>query len=122
MTICRILIAAVAFGTVPFLAHAEPLGLSGFYKGEGFSMKFDGERCFAMGAANEAAETQCVRRGDLLYISPVVPKGQRMTRNVWVAYTVADDRLESSHLEDMDDGAVFYKDRRPKLVLQKQAQ
>ena len=122
MTIRRILIAAIAFGTVPFLAHAEPLGLSGFYKGEGFSMKFDGERCFAMGAPNEAAETQCVRRGDLLYIAPVVPKGQRMTRNVWVAYTVADDRLESSHLEDMDDGAVFYKDRRPKLILQKQAQ
>ena len=59
-------------------------------------------------------------KGNLLYVAPVVPKGQRMTRNVWVAYAVGDDLLESSHLEDMDDGEVFYKDRRPKLVLQRQ--
>ena len=58
----RILIAA-ALGAVPFLAHAEALGLSGSYRGDGFSVKFDGERCFVVGAASEVVETRCLRRG-----------------------------------------------------------
>ncbi|MCL2310671.1 MAG: hypothetical protein FWC42_10495 [Proteobacteria bacterium] len=106
----------------------EPLGLSGayLYKGEGkdqnFSMKFEGERCFVMGVpSGETNEAKCLRKGNQLYIAPIVPKNEKMTRNVWVVYTVVDNRLESSHLEDMDDGQVFYKGREPKIILQKQS-
>jgi hypothetical protein len=122
MTTVRILFAALVAVAASSAAYAEPLGLSGFYKGDGFSMNFDGAQCSAISPAGEVAETKCIRKGNLVYIAPIVPNGQRMIRNVWVAYTVVDDRLESSHVEDMDDGQVFYKDQRPKLVLKKQTQ
>ena len=55
-----------------------------------------------------------------VYIAPIVPKGKQMTRNAWPVYTIKGDSLESSHVEDMDTGDVFYKDKTPKIVLKKQ--
>ena len=115
---------------------AQPLGLSGVYKldkidkidkigHENDSIRFDGDRCFLSGSTPgesvENVEVKCLRRGNLLYIgSPT--KNERMTRNIWVVYTIVDDRLESSHLEDMDDGEVFYKERnkQPQVIFKKQ--
>lgn len=119
MTLPALLIAVAGLAT-SFGICAEPLGLSGAYIGDGFSLTFEGERCFATGSRGDISETKCLRKGNLLYIAPIVPKGERMIRDVWVAYTILDDRLESSHLEDMDDGHIFYKDRKPKLILHRQ--
>jgi len=111
---------------------AQPLGLSGVYKVEhenGYlSIRFDGDRCFLSGGPPgkfvENVETKCLRKENLLYIGPpvAVTKTEQMTRNVWVAYTIVDDRLESSHVEDMDNGEVFYKERnkQPQIILKKQ--
>jgi len=127
MAVLRTFVLSASLLLAACLAHAEPLGLSGVYKTEGggkdesFMMKFEGDQCSAIGPAGEVAKTQCLRQGNLLYIAPIVPKGQRMTRNVWVVYTIFDDRLESSHVEDMDSGDIFYKDQKPKIVLKKQA-
>jgi hypothetical protein len=120
MTGSRTLILLTSLMFASCLVHAEMPGLSGYYKGEGFSMKFEGDKCFAISPSEESNETKCLRKGSLVYIAPILRKGERMTRNVWVAYTVYEDRLESSHVEDMDDGQVFYKDQKPRLVLRKQ--
>ena len=95
MTTLRLFLTFAAALIASSFAYAESVGLSGTYKGEGFSMRFEGEKCFALGPSGELAETKCLRKGNLLYIAPIVPKGERMIRNVWVAYTVVDDRLES---------------------------
>jgi len=127
-----LLLLPLALLFAPCVALAEPLDLSGIYKVEhiedgSLAIRFDGDRCFLSGGPQgkfvDDVETQCLRKGNLLYIAPLVAKDTRMTRNVWVAYTIVDDRLESSHLEDMDNGDVFYKDRnrQPQIIFQKQS-
>jgi hypothetical protein len=106
---------------VSSVTTAEPVTLTGFYKGEFFSMNFDNGKCILTNEQNkEKVETPCSMKNGLLYFKPVVPKGEKMIRDVWLAYKVLDNRIESSHLEDMNDGQIFYKDSKPTIVLFKQ--
>jgi hypothetical protein len=100
-------------------ANAEPLGLSGIYRGEAFSLKIQGENCVAISDTGEMLETKCIRKGDLLYIAPILPKRAKMIRNAWPAYSIQDNQLESSHVEDMDSGEIFYKNQKPTIILKK---
>jgi len=128
MTYLRTFLLSVTLLFASSVALAEPLGLSGLYKVSGkykdknISMRFDGDKCFISGGPRGGeladAEAKCLRKGNLLYISN--PNRQRMTRNIWLVYTVVDDRLESSHLEDMDNGDIFYKKQQPEMIFQKQ--
>jgi len=92
--------------------------LDGTYAGEGLSLTFEHGKCYCVDpASRERAETKYVVKDDRVYIAPIVPKGKTMTRNAWPVYRIRGDSLESSHVEDMDTGEVFYKDKTPKLVL-----
>jgi len=92
--------------------------MDGMYAGEGLSLTFERGKCYCTDTASkERAETKYVVKDDKVYIAPIVPKGKTMTRNAWPVYTIKGDSLESSHVEDMDTGEVFYKDKKPKLVL-----
>ncbi len=94
--------------------------MDGTYAGEGLSLTFEDGKCYCEDpATKERTETKYVVKGDKVYIAPIVPKGKRMTRNAWPVYTIKGDSLEFSHVEDMDTGDVFYKDKTPKLVLVK---
>ena len=114
-------IAGVFLAVASSATTAEPVTLTGFYKGEYFSMAFDSGKCIITNEQNkEEIETPCSMKNGLLYFKPVVQKGEKMIRDVWLAYKVQDGRIESSHLEDMNDGQIFYKDKKPTIVLIKQ--
>lgn len=113
----------IGLATLCISAAPSPPGtLSGIYKGEAFSMEFKNGKCFMIDATAPAnkVEARFTIKGKLLYIAPIVPKGERMTNNVSIVYTIVDDRLESSHIEDMDSGQILNKDMRPKVILRKE--
>ena len=92
--------------------------MDGTYAGEGLSLTFEHGKCYCVDpASKERAETKYVVKDGKVYIAPIVPEGKTMTRNAWPVYTIKGDSLEFSHVEDMDTGEVFYKDKTPKLVL-----
>jgi len=104
-------------------AKAEGKLLDGTYTGDGWSLIFEHGKCYCTKPGTndkERAETKYVVKDDKVYIAPIVPKGKTMTRNAWPVYTIKGDSLESSHVEDMDTGEVFYKDKAGKVVLKKQ--
>ncbi len=92
--------------------------MDGTYTGEGLSLTFEQGKCYCVDkASKERAETKYVVKDGKVYIAPIVPQGKKMTRNAWPVYTIKGDSLESSHVEDMDTGEVFYKDKMPRAVL-----
>jgi len=97
--------------------HAA-VGLAGTYKCEAFSMVFDKGKCICVSSdGKDRTETEYLIEEDKVYIAPIVPKGNKMTRNVWVVYTIKGNTLESSHVEDMDTRDVFYKGKKPPIIL-----
>jgi len=107
-------------GTAP--ATDAPISLTGSYKHEKdhFSMLFEGGKCYGFSKAGDKVQANCFMKGQVLYLQPIVDKGRKLVRNVWVAYQVFDDRLVYSHVEDLDNGQVLYKDSAEKAVLIKQ--
>lgn len=100
---------------------AKAVSLSGTYKGDHFSMVFEKGKCLCLDKNDKnRVETKYLIKKDKAYIAPIVPKGEKMTRNVWVVYTIKEKSLESSHVEDMDTGDVFYKEKKPRIILTKQ--
>jgi hypothetical protein len=111
----------IAFAACSKETKPAKSSLSGTYKSKDFSLIFENGKCYCLdGSSKERVETKYLIKNDKLYIAPIVPKGETMTRNVWVAYTIKSNALESSHVEDMDTGDVFYKDKTPKTVLVKE--
>jgi len=99
----------------------KAIELSGTYTCKDFSMMFEKGKCFLINKDDkDRLETKYLIRNDKVYIAPIVPKGETMTRNVWVVYAIKGQTLESSHVEDMDTGDVFYKDEKPSIVLTKE--
>lgn len=95
--------------------------LEGTYTCDVMSLVFEHGKCFCIDrATNQRFETKYLLKGHKLYIAPIVPEGKKMIRNAWPVYTIKGDTLESSHVEDMDTGEIFYKDQQPKLILKKQ--
>jgi len=101
--------------------HA-PVSLTGSYKHEKdhFSMLFEGGKCYGFSKSGDKVQANCFMKGQVLYLQPIVDKGRKLVRNVWVVYQVFDDRLLYSHVEDLDNGQVLYKDSAEKAVLIKQ--
>ena len=111
---------AKAVGTAE-TGKPKAVGLAGTYKGEHFSMVFEKGKCFCVNEdGKDRVETDYLIKKDKVYVAPIVPKGEKMTRNVWVVYTIKEKMLESSHVEDMDTGDVFYKDQKPPIILAKE--
>lgn len=103
-------------------AGAGARALDGTYTGDGWSLIFEHGKCYCTKPGTndkERAETKHLVRDGKVYIAPIVPPGKKMTRNAWPVYTIKDDSLESSHVEDMDTGEVFYKDQTRKVILTK---
>ena len=100
----------------------DPVTLTGKYahEDENYAVEFHDGKCTWPNDAKEQVETDCFMRGDLIYLKPVVPVGEKMSRNVWVVYEIHDGYLESHHIEDLDDGTIFYKNFKPKVILRKQ--
>jgi hypothetical protein len=114
-------------GVVIFVAmgcngdEKSAMSLQGKYTESSFSLLFKDGKCYCIDkSGKDRTETKYLIKKDKLYIAPIVPKGQQMTRNVWVVYTIKSKSLESSHLEDMNTGDVFYKEKTPKIVLVKE--
>lgn len=109
----------LAFSVLPTASvHAEPVTLSGEYRSDSFSLSFADGKCFAVDGSDKI-ETECLMKGDLLYLAPVAAKDQQTLLNIWLVYTAVGNRLESSHLEDRETGRVFSKSRQPRVVLLK---
>jgi len=115
----RSLLAGLAILCAPALGAEPPEVPSGRYEGPGFSLEFEQDRLFVSADGQERTQTRFLVKGNQILVAPIVPPGQKMTRNVWVVYTIFEDRLESSHVADMDTGETFYPDGQPKIVLRK---
>ena len=118
------MVAAFAAAEPEKKGKSEARVLEGRYVGEGLErlcFVFKDGKCYCIDTAtNEQMETKYLIKGDKLYIAPIVSEGEKMIRNAWPVYTIKGDTLESSHVEDMDTGEVFYKDRLPRIILKKQ--
>ncbi len=77
-------------------AEEEPPALAGRFEGPGFAFEFVEDRLFVSGEGEARTATRFVVKDGLLYVAPIIPPGERPTRNVWVV--VAHD------LQSMLDG------------------
>jgi hypothetical protein len=100
-----------------------PVTATGFFKSEDATIapiRLEGGRCFSSDQSGGELEARCFMRGDLLYMCPDQEQRKAMTRNVCVVWKLLEDRLEASHVEDIDDGTNFNEDFQPKPVLRRQ--
>jgi len=101
----------------------DPVTAAGLFKSEDATIapiRLEGGRCFSSDQSGGELEARCFMRRDSLYMCPNAEQRKAMTRNVCVVWKLFDDRLEASHVEDIDDGTNFNEDFQPKPVLRRQ--
>jgi hypothetical protein len=111
----------VALSGCAHFGKRDPVTLDGVYRIRAdydYTLRFENGKCFAPDQDQKVVEAGCFMRGSLLYLHPAVPEGVKLSRDPWVVYEVDGDELRGSHLEDLDDGEVFYahSDNKPVLV------
>lgn len=105
---------------LPRLPAGASNALSGVYANSTTAYEFRNGKFFQYDRPGRTLnfESSYFVKGDKVYI--VGKNMDTMIRRVCVVYTISGNQLISSHLEDMDTGDMFYKDKEPKIILTKE--
>ena len=115
------LFLALAAGCTP-KATDDPVTATGLFVSDDATIapiRLEGGRCFSGDQSGGELEARCFMRGDLLYMCPDAQQRKAMSRNACAVWKTVQDRLEASHVEDIDDGSILYSDFQPKPVLRR---
>jgi len=123
---CRLLTTFAGFaalcGACSLVPRSASESLSGSYANSDTIYEFKSGKVFQymLPERNLVYEAGYLVKGNKVYIAPSESDRKIMIRNVWCVYRISGNKLIASHLEDMDTGDVFYKDKKPRIILRKQ--